>query len=169
MALTCSVVESAAGVICACLLTLRPLVKIVTSRMNMTTQTRNVTTHRPGTGNEYIAMGDTHYDNDSLGKPTSSRLESRSRGARSIYAEEEDGSELDSLSNPAQCAPASRPAPALLRTASSARLKNAPPRKVDEEIVVQTEITISIATKDSADPESLQPWEASVAIPGRVV
>lgn len=163
LAVACSwsVVETAAGVICACLPTLRPLVKLARTKVNMGMKSRSLTKHRPGT--EYIAMGDSnHFGSDSMVKPSLKQLNTV-KDASYMYPGEEE------LGSPSRTGFSSHPA---VRPTTSEGQMQFPGTKhghASDEIIIQTEITVSIADKDSLPQGSLRPWEMHVEKPGRAM
>ncbi|KAJ4387564.1 hypothetical protein N0V93_008159 [Gnomoniopsis smithogilvyi] len=160
LAIACSwsVVETAAGVICACLPTLRPLVKLARNKVNMGIKSRSLTKHHPGT--EYIAMGDSnHYRADSMAKPSLKQLDA-ARDASYMYPGEEE------LGSPSRTGFSSHPA---VRPTTSEGPTQFPGKHASDEIIIQTEITVSIANKDSLPQGALRPWEMVVEKPGRAM
>lgn len=162
LAVACSwsVVETASGVICACLPTLRPLVKMATTKVNMGLKSRSLTVHRSGT--EYIAMGDSHFGSDSVAKPGLHRSETDKEASHMYPGEEEV--DLPRRSGSKRVASYSG-----MRPPTSDGPKDVPSKHANDEIMIQTEITVSITSKDSTGQDPLRPWEIVATNPGRAI
>lgn len=128
------------------------------TKVGMGMKSKSLTKHRPGT--EYIAMGDSdHYRNDSMAKPSLKQLDGV-KDASYMYPGEEE------LGSPSRTGFSSHPA--VRPTTSEGPTTHYNGKHGNDEIMIQTEITVSIADKDSL-PHTLRPWEMVVEKPGRAM
>lgn len=124
-------------------------------------KSRSHTVHRPG--DEYIVMGDSQYGGGSMAKPALPRLHtSKDKEVSFMYPGEED------LHSPTRSSfpPLSGGRPT---TSDGPKKSSAKPLRADDQIVVQTEITVAIANKDSIREDSIRPWQIVSGKPGQAI
>lgn len=134
---------------------------MATKSVNITKKSRSHTVH--GAGTEYIVMDDSQYGGGSITKPPLSHLGSnKDKEVGFRYPGEEDLHSPHRTSHPSL--PVGRPP-----TSDGPKKSSVKHTPADDEIVIQTEITVSIANKDSIREDSMRPWEIVAGKPGRAV